>query len=334
MTLLNLKLGKILGINLMICTLLLSGCSSDNKSNEETNTLANQSNENNQVSESEKQNEEEIIEEVKEPSPLEITDIFDEADSIGQDTLNVVVKNNGTEAVKYFEAYAVFWDNNGYPLKANFGYDQIIKINSENPNLKPGESATWSWQPYVDGNDFGKAEVFISKVELYDETIWEDANAQAKAEKRFTELNKDGESNSSQTTTAELKDQKLESSPLEITDIFDEADSIGQDTLNVVVKNNGTEAVKYFEAYAVFWDNNGYPLKANFGYDQIIKINSENPNLKPGESATWSWQPYVDGNDFGKAEVFISKVELYDGTIYENNGAQSQANKRFDELNK
>ena len=58
MNLLNLKLGKILGINLMICTLLLSGCSSDNKSNEETNTLTNQSNENNQVSESEKQNEE------------------------------------------------------------------------------------------------------------------------------------------------------------------------------------------------------------------------------------------------------------------------------------
>ncbi len=57
MNLLNLKLGKILGINLMICTLLLSGCSSDNKSNEETNTLTNQSNENNQVSESEKQNE-------------------------------------------------------------------------------------------------------------------------------------------------------------------------------------------------------------------------------------------------------------------------------------
>ena len=129
-------------------------------------------------------------EDVKEDSPVEIIDIFETVSITGKDELNVVVKNNGTEAVKYFEAYAVFWDNNGYPVKANFGYDEVMGIMAENPNLTVGESTTWTWQPYVAGDDFGKAEVFISKVELYDGTVWEDSSASSKAVKRFSEVNK------------------------------------------------------------------------------------------------------------------------------------------------
>ena len=328
-------------VGLTVCAVSLTGCSSNSDTNTENNQ-ANESVETTELTEEEATNEveeaptqeAEEVEEVQEPCPVEITEIFDKADMIGNETLNIVVKNNGTEAVKYFEAYAVFWDNNGYPIKANFGYDEIIKINSDNPNLPVGETDTWSWQPYVDGDDFGKAEVFISKVELYDGTIWENTSAQETATKRFEQLNKEDNSSSDETSSTVITDTKLEVSPIEITSIFDEKDSIGNDTLNIVVKNNGTEAVKNFEAYAVFWDNNGYPLKANFGYDEILKISSENPNLQPGETATWSWQPYVDGDDFGKAEVFISKVELYDGTIFENSSAQSEATKCFDELNK
>ena len=130
------------------------------------------------------------VEVVQEPCPIEITSVYDEPDIIGNDTLNIVVKNNGTEAVKYFEAFAVFWDNNGYPLKSNFGYDEVVRIYTENPNLTVGDSATWTWQPYVSGDDFGKAEIFVSKVELYDGTVWEDINASSKAVKRFSELNK------------------------------------------------------------------------------------------------------------------------------------------------
>lgn len=94
---------------------------------------------------------------------------------------------------------------------------------------------------------------------------------------------------------------------------------------NVSYINNGNEAVKLLEFYICAWDDNGYPLKLNFGYDNYTLCEIEQPNTLKGATDKYTWTTYsADNKKVKEYKAVVSKVELYDGTTWVNNKAEDE----------
>ncbi|WP_147534343.1 DUF5780 domain-containing protein [Bacillus marasmi] len=115
------------------------------------------------------------VEEVKDQTDVLITAINTSKDIIGEDTVTLVVQNNTDKVLKNITVGITGYDADGFPIKLNFGYDDVYGGKAENVNLQPGQSKDYSWTVYSKEHNLAKAKACINTYEFYDVAEQENA---------------------------------------------------------------------------------------------------------------------------------------------------------------
>lgn len=125
----------------------------------------------------------------------------------------------------------------------------------------------------------------------------------------------------SNTTTTDNKEEvKNEPPVVEIVSATLDRDSIDNQVAKVQFKNISDKVIKQIDFTIFSYDENGYPVKVQFNYDDYLNCKLEK-TLQPNESssADWQWNLYNEGTDIAEIKVVIHKVMFYDDVPTWNN---------------
>lgn len=128
----------------------------------------------------------------------------------------------------------------------------------------------------------------------------------------------DTKSNIITSNTDENPDLLQNTNDVIITSITNSKSVIGDDVVNLIIKNNTNKVLKNVKIIILGYDSNGYPIKLNFGNDDYYKGKAENINILYQESKEFSWIVYSAENNLAKAKACILSYEFYDSVEQKN----------------